>query len=242
MATGSTASAASPTVGGDPSNPAAPTGALAGKCNSHLSGHNRVIQCNSHSSGRNRLSQCNSHSSGRNRVSQCNSHLSGRNRVIQCNSHLTGCNRVSQRNSHLSGRNRVIQCNSHLSGSNILAAITPLLKKPGLDPDDPNHFRHISNLTFLSELLKRAVAAQLNQHLLNNKLYETFQSDFRTHHHIETALLKVTSAAFDTVNHSILLSRLQSIGITDTALCWFNSYLSGRSHYININNHTSPYK
>ncbi|KAL2085006.1 hypothetical protein ACEWY4_020524 [Coilia grayii] len=35
------------------------------------------------------------------------------------------------------------------------------------------------------------------------------------------------------------INRLQSIGITDTALSWFNSYLSGRSHYININNHTS---
>uniref|UniRef100_A0A8C5B5M7 Reverse transcriptase domain-containing protein n=1 Tax=Gadus morhua TaxID=8049 RepID=A0A8C5B5M7_GADMO len=142
-----------------------------------------------------------------------------------------------------------------------LPAVTPLLKKPGLDSDDPNNFRPISNLTFLSKLLKRAVATQLNQYLLSNiNLYETFQSGFRTHHSTETALLKVTndlllssdsgsftillllldlSAAFDTVNHSILLSCLQSIGITDSALSWFTFYLSERFQYISINNHKS---
>jgi retron-type reverse transcriptase len=137
-----------------------------------------------------------------------------------------------------------------------LAAVTPLLKKPGLDSDDPNNFTPISNLTFLSELLERAVATQLRQYLLSNNLYKTFQSGFRTHHSTETALLKVTndlllssdsgsltilllldlSAAFDTVNHSILLS---SIGITDSALSWFTSYLSERFQYISINNHKS---
>ncbi len=151
--------------------------------------------------------------------------------------------------------------NSSLTSSTVppplkLAAITPLLKKPGLDPDDPNNFRPISNLTLLSKLLERAVAIQLKQHLLSNNLYETLQSGFRTHHSTETALLKVSndlllssdsgsltilllldlSAAFDTVNHSILLNRLQSIGITDSALSWFTSYLSGRFHYISINN------
>ena len=43
----------------------------------------------------------------------------------------------------------------------------------------------------------------------------------------------------NTVNHSILLSRLKSIGITDSALSWFTSYITDRSHYISINNHKS---
>ena len=140
-----------------------------------------------------------------------------------------------------------------------LAAVTPLLKKPGLDPDDPNNFRPISNLPLLSKLLEKTAAAQLTHHLHSNNLYETFQSGFRTHHSTETTLIKVIndlllstdsgsitilllldlSAAFDTVNHSILLSRLQSIGITDSALSWFTSYLTDRSHYISINNHKS---
>ena len=44
------------------------------------------------------------------------------------------------------------------------------------------------------------------------------------------------SAAFDTVNHTLLLTRLQkSFGIRGTALQWFNSRLSQRTQFVNIN-------
>ena len=145
-----------------------------------------------------------------------------------------------------------------------LAAVTPALKKPGLDPDIPNNYRPISNLPYLSKVLERAVGSQLKSYLNLHNLYEPFQSGFRSKHSTETALLKVTndillsadsgfltililldlSAAFDTINHSILLSRLQHfLGITDTALSWFTSYLSDRHQFISINNcksSTSP--
>uniref|UniRef100_A0A3Q3N939 Reverse transcriptase domain-containing protein n=1 Tax=Labrus bergylta TaxID=56723 RepID=A0A3Q3N939_9LABR len=42
------------------------------------------------------------------------------------------------------------------------------------------------------------------------------------------------SAAFDTISHPILLSRLSSIGITHTSLTWFHSYLSGRTQFIQL--------
>ena len=45
------------------------------------------------------------------------------------------------------------------------ASVTPILKKPGLDPDDLHNYRLISNLPFLSKILERAVAAQLQQHM-----------------------------------------------------------------------------
>ncbi|XP_075933638.1 uncharacterized protein LOC142933414 [Anarhichas minor] len=145
-----------------------------------------------------------------------------------------------------------------------IAAVTPVLKKPGLDPDIPNNYRPISNLPYLSKVIERAVASQLKSHLNLHNLYEPFQSGFRSKHSTETALLKITndillsadsgflsililldlSAAFDTINHSILLSRLQySLGITGTALSWFTSYLSDRQQFIAINNcksSTSP--
>ena len=48
------------------------------------------------------------------------------------------------------------------------------------------------------------------------------------------------SAAFDTIDHSILLERLSSwFGITSTALSWIQSYLLNRSFYVNIENSKS---
>ena len=64
-----------------------------------------------------------------------------------------------------------------------LVAVTPILKKPGLDPDTMSNFRPISNLPFLSKLLERVVASQLNAHLYSNDLFEPFQSGFRSQPH-----------------------------------------------------------
>ena len=48
------------------------------------------------------------------------------------------------------------------------------------------------------------------------------------------------SAAFDTVDHSLLCDRLQSqFGVTDTALDWLRSYLCDRAQYVKIGQHQS---
>ncbi|XP_068597914.1 uncharacterized protein [Brachionichthys hirsutus] len=141
-----------------------------------------------------------------------------------------------------------------------LAAITPILKKPGLDPENLSNFRPISNLPFLSKILERVIAAQLQTHLNSNSLFEPFQSGFRPNHSTETALIKVTNdlllssdsghlsililldltAAFDTISHSILLSRLKTtLNITGSALSWLQSYLTNRQQFIHINHCSS---
>ena len=141
-----------------------------------------------------------------------------------------------------------------------IASLQSLLKKPNADGEQFYNFRPVSNLKFLSKLLEKSVFAKLNNYLTVNGLHERLQSAHKAHHSTETALLTITSdillsldrrgnvflllldlsAAFDTVNHSLLLSCLKnSFCITGTFLQWFHSYLSGRSQFVEINDKKS---
>jgi len=77
------------------------------------------------------------------------------------------------------------------------AIVTPLLKKPGLDVSDMSSYEPVSNLSFMSKVVERAVTAQLNDYLLTNNLMPRYQSAYRKKHPTETALLRVWS---DTLN------------------------------------------
>ncbi len=129
------------------------------------------------------------------------------------------------------------------------ARITPLLKKHTLNPTLLGNYRPVSLLPFIAKTLERVVFNQVSAFLTQNNLLDSNQSGFRSGHLTETALLSVVealrlaraaskssllilldlSAAFDTVNHQILLSTLLKKGISGTALQWFESYLSDRS-------------
>jgi len=140
------------------------------------------------------------------------------------------------------------------------ALVTPLLKKSTLDPDVPGNYRPVSNLMFLSKVLERVVACQLSKYLDEQSLHHPFQSAYRANHSVETALTKVhndimmsldqqegvilvmldLSAAFDTVDHAVLLTRLKDrFGVCDSVLNWIRSYLSGRSQSVVVGNTTS---
>ena len=131
-----------------------------------------------------------------------------------------------------------------------LALVIPLIKKLGLPLLEQN-YRPVSNLAFTSKLTERAVVKQSTSH---TKL-PSCQSSYRQGHSTESALIKVQSdilhnmerqrvtllvmidlsAAFDTVDHSIMLSRLQyQFGFTGTVLKWFTSYLSNRRQCVFI--------
>ena len=67
-----------------------------------------------------------------------------------------------------------------------------LLKKPALDPEENNNFSPISNFSFLSKMLERIAAVQLDiNHLTNHQLYPKMQSAHQSYHSTESALLKV---------------------------------------------------
>ena len=57
-----------------------------------------------------------------------------------------------------------------------LTFITPILKKSNLDLDAASNYRPISNLTFVSMLIKRLVCYQLTSYLTDNKLFAPVQS------------------------------------------------------------------
>ena len=140
------------------------------------------------------------------------------------------------------------------------AIIRPHLKKSNLDVDQLKHYRPVSNTHFLSTIMEKLVIGRLEDHMLKNLLYDPFQSAYRKQHSTETAILKVQndiiasldvdkctvlgsldlSAAFDTVDHHILLKRMRHLyGIDDTAWCWFESYLDNRHTKVRINDSLS---
>ena len=89
-----------------------------------------------------------------------------------------------------------------------------------------NNFRPISKLSFISKLTERVVLRRLIDHVSSGNLHETFQSAYKQKHSTETALdnkrgvvlvLLDLSAAFDTVDHTLLLACMKRIGVIDVA-------------------------
>ena len=117
--------------------------------------------------------------------------------------------------------------------------LSPTLEKSDADFEQVQNLRPISNLKVVSKLVEKVVATQLTDHVMKHHLDETFQSAYKNSHSTETALVRVqndilcaidnnesailllldSSAALDTVDHSLLLSRLlDRFGVNGTAV------------------------
>ena len=133
-----------------------------------------------------------------------------------------------------------------------VAKVIPLHKKDELLY--PQNYRPVSLLPILSKLLERAVFGQMIKYLEDNNLLHPSHHGFRSRHNTATALIQMfdkwveefeddkisavvmldLSAAFDVVDHDILIAKLKIYGFEDRALSWLSSYLSERSQMVYV--------
>ena len=101
---------------------------------------------------------------------------------------------------------------------------------------------------------------RMEKYLEDNKIIYSLQFGFRKKYLTEHALLSITEQiktnfhqyscgvfvdlekAFDTVNHKILLSKVEHYGIKGVSFKWLNSYLSNRSQQVSLNGTISETK
>ena len=118
------------------------------------------------------------------------------------------------------------------------ALIRPLLKKTGLDSHILKNYRPVSNLTFISKVIKKMISGRLNEHLINYSLFDRLQSAYRDTHSTETALIKVQNDILSGLDAGS--SRLCNVyGITCNVLDWFRSYLTCRIQRVVIEDSVS---
>ena len=139
-----------------------------------------------------------------------------------------------------------------------LAEVIPLFKKD--DPFDKSNYRPVSLLSHMSKVFERIIYNQINEYI------EPFSSNlltgFRKNHNTQHSLLKMLesfkealdkgnsasvifmdlSKAFDTLNHDLLIAKLEASGFSINSLSYIHSYLNKRLQKTNVNNNYSLWK
>jgi len=140
------------------------------------------------------------------------------------------------------------------------AQVLPLLKKAGLDRSSPENYRPISNVSTVLKIIERLVLTRLRPRLLESANFSKYLSAYRRDTRRKqrcwrfstectaaddkqvTVLISLDlSAAFDTVDHEVLLQRLQpEFGVTDTPIFWLCSYLESPTQFVKLGQHQLP--
>ena len=139
------------------------------------------------------------------------------------------------------------------------AKVIPLLKKG--DPLEPKNYRPVALLCIVSKVIERAIFLQIVEHMNTQGLFHPNHHGFRAGHSTTTAMIQMydnwvqavdkgdlvgvcmldMSAAFDVVEHSILLEKLKLYGFDAGALKWMKNYLSGRTQAVYVDGALSSF-
>ena len=140
-----------------------------------------------------------------------------------------------------------------------MARVAPLYKND--DKLQVQNYRPISVLPAISKVIERVVHTQLSLHLDQLGYMYKHQYGFRRGRSTQQAIAQINnwvlesmdsgevtgllfldiSKAFDSLNHKVLLGKLESIGLSSKSVSWFRSYLVGRRQCVLINGELSDY-
>ena len=141
-----------------------------------------------------------------------------------------------------------------------IGKICPVYKNG--EKDSFSNYRPISVLSNFSKIYEKIISNRLQSYIDSKKILSNVQYGFQSNHSTYMAILdmysKISSAidkdefsigifvdlskAFDTLNHDILLQKLEYYGIRGIPLKWFKSYLSNRQQCVSINGVSSTLK
>lgn len=127
----------------------------------------------------------------------------------------------------------------------------------GGDTTDPAIYRYMSTLSTFTQIFEKLVYKQLIGYIEKQVILFPHQVGFRKDHSTAQAIILETtdnlrkaidqnlytcgvlldfSKAFETVNHQILLNKLEAYGIRGIPLKWFTNYLTDRQRYVALGN------